>query len=54
VLTCKGGSSHGRVGASVLRAAGLPELVTESLEEYEALALKLAVDPDCWHRFGAG
>jgi protein O-GlcNAc transferase len=26
----------------VLRAAGLPELVTNSLEEYEGLALKLA------------
>jgi predicted O-linked N-acetylglucosamine transferase (SPINDLY family) len=29
----------------MLKAAGLPELVTYSLEDYEALALKLAHDP---------
>ena len=29
----------------MLNAAGLPELVTNSLSEYEALALKLARDP---------
>jgi protein O-GlcNAc transferase len=45
VLTCKGDSFAGRVGASVLRAAGLPELVTDSLEEYETLGLKLAREP---------
>ena len=28
-----------------MHAAGLPELVTESLEDYEALALRLARDP---------
>jgi predicted O-linked N-acetylglucosamine transferase (SPINDLY family) len=32
------------VAGSLLRAAGLPELVTASLEEYEALALRLARD----------
>jgi len=46
ILTCRGGTFAGRVGASLLHAAGLPELVTDSLEEYEALALKLAVDRD--------
>jgi predicted O-linked N-acetylglucosamine transferase (SPINDLY family) len=45
VLTCLGASFPGRVGASLLQAAGLPELVTESLAEYEAAALKLATDP---------
>jgi protein O-GlcNAc transferase len=35
----------GRVAASLLNAVGLPELVTRSLDEYEALALKLASDP---------
>ena len=30
----------------MLAAAGLPELVTESLEEYERLALRLATDRD--------
>ena len=35
-----------RVAGSLLRAVGLPELVTTSLGEYEALALRLAGDPD--------
>jgi predicted O-linked N-acetylglucosamine transferase (SPINDLY family) len=42
VLTCRGEAFAGRVGASLLHAAGLPELVTESLGEYEALARELA------------
>ncbi len=44
-VTCLGDAFPGRVGASLLRAVGLPELVTESLAEYEALALRLARDP---------
>jgi protein O-GlcNAc transferase len=44
VLTCRGGSFAGRVAASLLKAVGLPELVTHSLAEYEALALQLARD----------
>ena len=44
VLTCCGESFAGRVAASLLNAIGLPELVTYSLEEYEALALQLARD----------
>jgi predicted O-linked N-acetylglucosamine transferase (SPINDLY family) len=46
VLTRLGGAFVGRVAASLLHAIGLPELITHSLEEYEALALKLATDPD--------
>ncbi len=46
VLTCRGATFAGRVGASLLHAVGLPELVTNSLEEYQALALKLATDRD--------
>ena len=38
VLTCLGEAFPGRVAASLLRAAGLPELVTASLADYEALA----------------
>jgi len=45
VLTCIGTTFAGRVGASLLHAVGLPELVTQSLDEYEALALRLATDP---------
>ena len=45
VLTCLGETFAGRVAASLLRAIGLPELITTSLDEYEALALKLASNP---------
>jgi protein O-GlcNAc transferase len=45
VLTCLGKGFAARVAASLLDAVGLPELVTKSLEEYEALALKLAREP---------
>ncbi|MBL8690621.1 MAG: tetratricopeptide repeat protein [Rhodospirillaceae bacterium] len=44
LVTCKGTSFAGRVAASLLTAIGLPELITQSLAEYEALALKLATD----------
>jgi len=44
LVTCQGQAFAGRVAASLLHAVGLPELVTHSLEEYEALALKLAAD----------
>jgi predicted O-linked N-acetylglucosamine transferase (SPINDLY family) len=46
VLSCFGTSFAGRVGTSLLNAAGLPDLVTDSLQAYEALALKLARDRD--------
>src|SRR5207244_6360953 len=45
VLTCRGTAFAGRVAASLLAAVGLPELVTDSLEAYEALALQLARKP---------
>lgn len=45
VLTCIGQSFAGRVAASLLRAIGLPDLVTNNLEEYERLALRIARDP---------
>jgi protein O-GlcNAc transferase len=44
VMTCRGQAFAGRVAASLLRAVGLPELITRSLSEYEALALRLAED----------
>jgi predicted O-linked N-acetylglucosamine transferase (SPINDLY family) len=46
VLTCAGRSFAARVAGSLLHTIGLPELVTYTLEDYEALALKLATDPD--------
>ena len=45
VVTCLGTAFAGRVGASLLQAVGLPELVTHSLKDYAALARKLATDP---------
>ncbi|HVQ62678.1 MAG TPA: tetratricopeptide repeat protein [Burkholderiales bacterium] len=44
VLTCAGRTFAGRVAGSLLHAAGLPELVTHDLAEYEAMGLKLARD----------
>jgi predicted O-linked N-acetylglucosamine transferase (SPINDLY family) len=45
VLTCSGATFASRVAGSLLHAVGLPELVTGSLADYEALALELARDP---------
>jgi protein O-GlcNAc transferase len=45
VLTCAGETYVGRMAGSILTAAGLPELITASLEEYEALAVRLATEP---------
>jgi len=42
VLTCRGGAFAGRCAASMLHSVGLPELVADSLEAYEATALRLA------------
>jgi protein O-GlcNAc transferase len=50
LLTCMGNTFAGRVGASLLRAVGLPELVASSLTEYEAIALSLARDPQAMAR----
>lgn len=46
VLTCSGQSFPSRVAGSLLQAAGLPELVTHTVADYEQLALALARDPD--------
>jgi len=45
VLTCLGGAFAGRVAASLLKAIGLDELITQSLDEYQGLALKLVQEP---------
>ncbi|HEV8680570.1 MAG TPA: tetratricopeptide repeat protein [Stellaceae bacterium] len=44
VLTCAGSSFAGRMAGSLLNAVGLPELITDNLADYEALALALARD----------
>ena len=45
VLTLMGQSFASRVAASLLNAVGLPELITSTQEEYEALAIELALNP---------
>jgi predicted O-linked N-acetylglucosamine transferase (SPINDLY family) len=45
LITCLGRTFPGRVASSLLFAVGLPELVTQTLDDYEALAFKLATDP---------
>lgn len=45
VLTHTGQSFASRVATSLLHAAGVPELVTDSFEAYEQLAAELAANP---------
>ena len=45
VLTCAGESFASRVAASLLKAIGLPELVTQSQQDFEDLAVELASQP---------
>jgi predicted O-linked N-acetylglucosamine transferase (SPINDLY family) len=46
LLTCVGGAFSGKVAASLLNAIQLPELITTTLEDYERLAIELAVQPE--------
>ena len=46
LVTCMGDTFAGRVAASLLTAAGIPELITGSPEHYYELALRLAPEPD--------
>jgi predicted O-linked N-acetylglucosamine transferase (SPINDLY family) len=46
VLTLIGQSFASRVAASLLTAIGLPELITTSPQDYEALAIELAKNPE--------
>jgi protein O-GlcNAc transferase len=46
VVTYMGRSFPSRVAGSLLHAAGLPELITDSLEGYESLVLELAQAPE--------
>ncbi len=45
VLTCSGRGFASRVGASLLRCAGVPDLIAEDLDGYFRLALTFARDP---------
>lgn len=45
MLTCRGETFAGRVGASLLKTAGLPELIANSPEEYGARLQELVAAP---------
>ena len=45
VLTLLGETFAGRVAASLLSAINLPDLITSTAAQYEALAIALAADP---------
>ena len=46
IITLSGIAFPGRVAASLLKAIGLPELITKTPKEYEDLAVSLATDPE--------
>jgi protein O-GlcNAc transferase len=46
VLTCAGETMVSRVCGSLLRAVGLADLITYSLDQYERVALEFALNPD--------
>ncbi|MFY0312750.1 tetratricopeptide repeat protein [Leisingera sp. D0M16] len=46
VLTLPGQQFAARTGASLLQAAGLPEMIADNAEDYEAKAAALAADPE--------
>lgn len=46
IVTCSGDTYVSRTAGSVLNAVGVPELITTSFNDYEALALRLAIHPD--------
>jgi predicted O-linked N-acetylglucosamine transferase (SPINDLY family) len=45
LVTCSGEPYTARMAGSLLKSIGLPELITSSLDEYEALILRLARSP---------
>jgi len=45
LVTCKGTTFPGRVAASLLLAAGLPDLITDNAADFEALAVRLGRAP---------
>ncbi len=54
VVTLEGRAHAGRVGASLLRAAGLPELVARDHQQYVTIARDLAADPARFNELRSG
>ncbi len=46
VITLQGNSFSSRVSSSILTAIGLPELITQTIEEYEQIAVDLGRNPE--------
>ena len=46
MITLIGKAYQARMGASIVNALNLPELITHTPEEYESLAIELATNPD--------
>lgn len=46
MLTCPGDTFASRVGASLLAAVGLPELIARDRPDYEWIAIQMAQDPE--------
>jgi protein O-GlcNAc transferase len=46
VVTCKGNAFAARIGASLATATGQSDLITPDLAAYEAMALRLAAEPE--------
>ena len=46
MVTKLGKGFAARIGGSILKAIGMPELITETEQEYEALILDLATNPE--------
>jgi predicted O-linked N-acetylglucosamine transferase (SPINDLY family) len=53
MLTCRGSTFAGRVGASLLLEAGMPELVADSLDQYRARLLGLVADRNALRSYRA-
>jgi len=53
MLSCRGATFAGRVGASLLLQAGLPELIANSVEHYRARLLQLMAQPSALRDYRA-
>jgi predicted O-linked N-acetylglucosamine transferase (SPINDLY family) len=53
LVSLRGHAFAGRVAASLLTAAGLPDLIAETQADYEALAIRLATDPQALKKIKA-
>ena len=53
MLTCRGHTFAGRVGASLLTAAGLPDLIASDLDDYRRRLVELVENPPLLREYAA-